>query len=199
MVKKMNLDPNPLRQFEKWFNEALTGGETAPEAMALATASPAGIPSVRMVLLKGVHKAGFEFFTNFDSRKSHELKGNPHAAVVFWWRNLQRQVRAEGSIEKIDSEEADEYFRTRPRGSQIGAWASRQSQVISGRAELEKRVRDYEIKFSDREVPRPPFWGGFRLIPSSIEFWEERPDRLHDRLLYRISADRIWLLERLSP
>ncbi len=199
MMRKNDLDSNPLKQFDKWFDEAGASGETMPEAMALATASPAGIPSLRMVLLKGIHKGGFEFFTNFDSRKSLELETNPNAAVVFWWKNLRRQVRVEGAIERIDSEEADEYFRTRSRGSQIGAWASHQSQAISDRAELEKLVKDYEKSFSDREVSRPSYWGGFRLIPDSIEFWEERPDRLHDRFRYRISADKNWILERLSP
>jgi pyridoxamine 5'-phosphate oxidase len=198
-MRKSDMDRDPFRQFEKWFDEAMSGGEITPEAMALATATPAGIPSVRMVLLKGIHKGGFEFYTNLDSRKGKEINANPHAAVVFWWKNLRRQVRAEGVLERINPEEADEYFRTRPRGSQTGAWASHQSRVISDRAELEELLKDYEKKFSGQEVPRPPYWGGFRLIPVSIEFWEERTDRLHDRLLYRFSANKNWHLERLAP
>jgi pyridoxamine 5'-phosphate oxidase len=198
-MRKADLDPNPFRQFDKWFDEALAGGETLPEAMALATTSLAGHPSVRMVLLKGIHKGGFEFYTNLKSRKSGELEDNPRAAVVFWWIKLRRQVRAEGFIERVDSKDADEYFRTRSRESQIGAWASRQSQQIPDREELERCVQEYENKLAGREVPRPPYWGGYRLIPESIEFWQEQPGRLHDRLLYRISADKNWVLERLCP
>jgi pyridoxamine 5'-phosphate oxidase len=198
-MRKVDLDPNPFRQFEKWFDEARAGGEASPEAMALATTSLAGYPSVRMVLLKGIQKGGFEFYTNLKSRKSGELEENPRAAVVFWWSHLRRQVRAEGLIQRIDSKDADEYFRTRPRDSQIGAWASRQSQQIPDREELERCVQEYENKLAGREVRRPPFWGGFRLIPESIEFWQQQPARLHDRLLYRRSADQGWLLERLAP
>jgi len=198
-MRKADLDPNPFRQFEKWFDEARAGGESLPEAMALATASLSGHPSVRMVLLKGIHKEGFEFYTNLISRKSQELEENPRAALVFWWSQLQRQVRAEGIIERIDSKDADEYFRNRSRESQIGAWASRQSQQIPDREELERCVQEYEKKLAGREAPRPPFWGGFRLIPENIEFWQEQTARLHDRLLYRRSADQDWILERLAP
>ena len=166
MIRKR--DPDPLRQFENWLDEALAAGEALPEAMALATASPDGVPSVRMVLFKGLSTAGLEFFTNYSSRKCIEMDANPHAAVVFWWEKLRRQVRLEGIVEKLDAKKSDEYFRTRPRGSQISAWASRQSQVIADRKELEELVSDAEVKFRGREVLRPPFWGGYRLIPSSM-------------------------------
>jgi pyridoxamine 5'-phosphate oxidase len=199
MVRKTDLNPDPLRQFENWFDEALAAGEALPEAMALATASHDGVPSVRMVLFKGLSDAGLEFFTNFNSRKCLEMNANPRVAVVFWWQKLRRQVRWEGTVEKLNAKRSDEYFRTRPRGSQIGSWASRQSQVIADRKELEERLRDCETKFRGREVPRPPFWGGYQLIPSSVEFWQERSDRLHDRLRYRRAEDGIWIIERLSP
>jgi len=193
------MDQDPLLEFERWFEKARASGEALPEAMALATASPAGVPSVRMVLFKGINKGGFEFFTNFNSRKGRELEANPFASIVFWWERLRRQVRVEGRVQKVEEEQADQYFRTRPRGSQLGAWASRQSQVIPNRADLENRAQALEVKYRGREVPRPPFWGGFRLIPDSMEFWLGRADRLHDRLLYRRSKDDRWILERLDP
>ncbi len=193
------MDQDPLLEFWRWFEKARASGEALPEAMALATASPAGAPSVRMVLFKGINNGGFEFFTNFDSRKGRELEVNSLASIVFWWERLRRQVRVEGRVQKVEEEQADQYFRTRPRGSQIGAWASRQSQAIPNRADLEARVRALEVEYQGREVPRPPFWGGFRLIPESMEFWQERADRLHDRLRYRRSMDDRWILERLDP
>jgi pyridoxamine 5'-phosphate oxidase len=193
------LGPDPLREFEKWFEAARASGEAMPEAMALATASPAGVPSVRMVLFKGIHEGGFEFFTNFHSRKGREMEANPRAAVVFWWERLRRQVRVEGRVEKMGAEQADEYFRTRQRGSQLGAWASRQSSVISDRADLEQTVQALQARYRGREVPRPPFWGGFRLLPDIMEFWHGRENRLHDRFRYRRSEDRGWLVERLAP
>jgi pyridoxamine 5'-phosphate oxidase len=157
-MRKSEMDPDPIKQFEKWFNEAQASGIIAPEAMALATATPEGRPSVRMILLKGIRKGGFEFYTNLESRKGRELESNPRASILFWWNPLRWQVRVEGIIEKIDSEEADAYFQTRPRGSQIGAWASPQSRPIPDRLELERRVQAYEGKFSNK-VARPPFWG----------------------------------------
>ena len=198
-IQERELDPDPLREFQKWFDKARASGEAMPEAMALATATPAGVPSVRMVLFKGIDKEGFEFFTNFQSRKSRELDANPRAAIVFWWERLQLQVRAEGRVEKAEAARADEYFRTRPRGSQIGAWVSHQSQLIPDRACLQRRAQELEKTYSGLEVPRPPFWGGFRLIPDSMEFWHGRANRLHDRLRYRQSGTREWVLERLSP
>ncbi len=198
-VQDEELDRDPLLEFEKWFKKARLSGEAFPDAMALATASSAGVPSVRMVLFKGINKGGFEFFTNLNSRKGRELEANPLASIAFWWERLQRQVRVEGRVQKVEEEQADQYFATRPRGSQIGAWASRQSQVIPNRADLEARVRALEVKYQGSEVPRPPFWGGFRLIPDSMEFWLGRADRLHDRLRYRRSTDDHWILERLDP
>jgi pyridoxamine 5'-phosphate oxidase len=199
MIRKIDLDPDPLRQFEKWLEEALAAGEELPEAMALATASYGGVPSVRMVLFKGLGDTGLEFFTNFNSRKCLEMNANPYAAVAFWWQKQRRQVRLEGVVEKLNAKKSDEYFRTRPRGSQLGAWASRQSQIIANRKELEERVRERVAEFYSREIPRPPFWGGYRLIPSSVEFWQGRADRLHDRLRYRRAEDGSWIIERLSP
>ena len=198
-MQEEELNPDPFRQFGKWFEDARASGEPMPEAMALATVSAEGAPSVRLVLFKGLHREGFEFFTNFDSRKGLELEANPRAAAVFWWERLRRQVRIEGRVEKVEAERADEYFRTRPRGSQIGAWASHQSRVIPDRAHLKLRVQAIEAKYRGREVPRPPFWGGFRLVPDNMEFWHGQASRLHDRLRYRRSADNSWVLERLAP
>jgi pyridoxamine 5'-phosphate oxidase len=198
-MKRAELDTDPLKQFEKWFEAAVAAGEALPEAMALATASPEGIPSVRMVLCKGIHDGGFEFFTNLNSKKSREMESNPYAAAVFWWHRVKRQIRLEGSVEKLEPGRAEAYFRTRPRGSQIGAWASRQSQVILSREELERRAGVFEKIYLDREVPCPSFWGGFRLIPSSMEFWQERAHRLHDRVRYRRTQEGRWVKERLAP
>ncbi len=198
-MRRVDLDADPLKQFEKWFEEATAGGDTLPQAMALATASPQGIPSVRMVLFKSIRDGGFEFFTNLKSRKGREMDSNPYAAAVFWWQRLKRQVRVDGRVEKLAPERAKEYFHTRERGSQIGAWASRQSHVISNREELENRVKAFEKKYLGQKVPCPPFWGGFRLIPSSIEFWQQRANRLHDRFRYRRLEDGSWVTERLAP
>ena len=198
-MRKKEMHPDPLRQFEKWFEEALASGDVLPEAMSLATVSHEGVPSVRMVLFKGIRQGGLEFFTNFESRKGREIDANPLAAVLFWWEQLRRQVRFVGHVRKEDAARSDEYFRTRSRGSQIGAWASRQSEVISSREELEQRADFFEEKYRGRDIPRPPYWGGFRLIPHSVEFWEERPDRLHDRLSYRRAGNEDWIIERLAP
>jgi pyridoxamine 5'-phosphate oxidase len=189
---------DPFEQFDRWFKEAAESGAILPEAMSLSTTTVDGHPSSRMVLLKEVDRRGFVFYTNYESRKSEDLAANPFAALLFWWGALERQVRIEGAVEPVNEEESDAYFRTRPRGSQLGAWASEQSSVITSREVLEKRLAELEAEYADREVPRPEFWGGFRVLPTEIEFWQGRANRLHDRLLYRREENR-WVMERLAP
>ena len=176
----------------------MAAGLPEPEAMALATATPDGVPSVRFVLLKGIDERGVEFYTNYESRKGRELAANPAAALAVLWKPLQRQVRLEGVVEVLTPEESDEYFATRSRGSQLGAWASRQSEVIPDREWLEARLASLETSYPS-EVPRPPHWGGYRLVPSVIEFWEGRPNRLHDREAFTRGLDGAWHSRRLSP
>jgi len=191
--------PDPIEQFIRWFSEAEQAGIPQPNAMTLATAAKDGAPSARMVLLKGVDSRGFVFYTNFDSRKGRELNENPRAALLFWWEPLQRQVRVEGRVQRLDEAESDAYFASRPRGHQLQAHASLQSRVIPHRDELEERFRAAEEEFEGRQVARPRWWGGFRVVPESVEFWQEGPNRLHDRLRYRREAGGGWRLERLAP
>jgi pyridoxamine 5'-phosphate oxidase len=198
VLQESAADPDPLAQFKRWYADAETAGIRAPQAMTLATASPDGAPSARMVLLKGADEAGFVFFTGYVSRKARELDANPRAALLFHWDALGRQVRIEGGVERLADEESDAYFVTRPRGAQLAAAASRQSAVLSGREELDARVRELNAEYSGQEVPRPDHWGGYRLAPESYEFWQHREDRSHDRLRYR-RAGGAWLIERLSP
>lgn len=196
---KGDLDPDPFKQFETWFNAALKAEFVHPDAFALATSSADGKPTARMLLLKGFDENGFVFYTNSESRKGEELAANPRCAMCFWWDKLERQVRIEGRVEKVPGPEADSYFASRPGGSQIGAWASEQSRIIPDREYLERRFREIEDKYQNGEVPRPGYWNGYRLVPDSIEFWQGRPNRLHDRLRYKLLRDGSWAIERLAP
>jgi pyridoxamine 5'-phosphate oxidase len=189
---------DPIAQFERWFADARRAEVHEPNAMTLATVDAAGQPAARMVLLKGVDARGLAFFTNRDSRKARELGANPRAALVFWWGPLQRQVRFEGTVEDVEAAEADAYFASRPKGSQLAAWASAQSTVIADRAALEAAERAHRERFGEGLVPRPPFWGGYRLVPAVVEFWHGRESRLHDRLRYTRTTDG-WRIERLAP
>jgi pyridoxamine 5'-phosphate oxidase len=194
-----NLDPDPIRQFTLWFDEATKSTVPEPNAMTLATCTIDGRPSARIVLLRGVDERGFAFFTNYESRKARELDSNPWAALVFFWHDLERQVRVEGRVERVSAEESDVYFHGRPESSRIGAWASPQSQVIPSREALEERFGDLENRFADGAISRPPNWGGYRLVPDTVEFWQGRPSRLHDRLRYTRDQRGVWRIERLAP
>jgi pyridoxamine 5'-phosphate oxidase len=193
------IDRDPIRQFQIWFDDAVSAKIPMPEAMTLATATPDGMPAARMVLLKQVDQNGFVFFTNYRSAKARQLDANPHAALVFYWNQLERQVRVEGSVVRTPAEESRNYFQTRPRESQIGAWASEQSEVISGRDVLEQRARELEGLYCDREIDCPEHWGGYRVMPERIEFWKGRVGRLHDRILYERDSSGLWTISRLAP
>ena len=221
-LRRSDLEPDPIAQFKKWFDQASgragqrAGAEVLHQAlqgaaaglgaepmdltaMTLATADKEGRPSARVVLLKGVDQRGFVFYTNYDSRKGQELAENPQAALVFYWSDQERQVCIAGEVSKLPPAESDAYFKTRPRGSRLAAWASQQSAVVRDRAALEEKWKQMEAQYAGQEVPRPPFWGGYLLSPARIEFWQGRPNRLHDRFCYTRQPDKTWLIERLSP
>lgn len=198
-LDESDVDADPFRQFAAWFDEARAASPVEPNAMALATVGADGRPSLRMVLLKGADERGFVFYTNYESRKGRELADTPWAALTFFWPEMERQIRIEGRVEPVSAEESDAYFHSRPVGSQLSASASHQSEVIAGREELEQRVAALSAQYHDQEIPRPENWGGFRVIPDAIEFWQGRANRLHDRLRYRLLASGGWQIERLSP
>jgi pyridoxamine 5'-phosphate oxidase len=221
-LRREDLAPDPMAQFKLWFDQAtgarasgrvlkffvrtykaLLGLKTTEQidvnAMTLSTVDKEGRPSARMVLLKGVDERGFIFYTNYQSRKGRELAENPHASLVFYWPELERQVCVAGTVSKVPGAESDAYFRSRPRGSRLAAWASNQSEAISNRATLEEKWAEFERKFPEPEIPRPPHWGGYVLAPARVEFWQGRPNRLHDRFIYARQSNQIWKLERLSP
>ena len=197
-LAERDVDPDPIRQFERWFADATSARVPEPNAMTLSTATRDGVPSARIVLLKGVDANGFVFYTDYRSRKGAELAENPLAALTFLWKEIERQVRITGSVTRVSMQESEAYFRTRPPGSRLGAWASHQSSVIANREEIEARLQDVAVRFPNGNVPLPPHWGGFRVSPDEIEFWQGRSDRLHDRLLYR-RGERGWEISRLSP
>lgn len=192
------VNKNPFKQFDKWFNEALNSNLSEPNAMALATSTRDGKPSLRIVLLKGFDEDGFVFYTNYKSRKGHELHENPYAAITFFWSELQRQVRIEGKISKVSREKSEEYFHSRPIKSQLGALASHQSQTLKNRQELDNIYKKLELEYQDKEIPKPEYWGGYILKPESIEFWQGRRSRLHDRILFTRNNNN-WDISRLSP
>ena len=198
-LSETDLNPDPILQFNQWLQDATAAGVFEPGATCLATASRQGEPSARMVLLKGVEERGFIFYTNYESPKARDLAENPRAALVVAWVELARQVRISGNVERISREESARYFETRQPGSRLSAWASHQSQLIDSRQALAERMQRFQARFDDGDIPLPPFWGGYCLSPTRIEFWQGRPDRLNDRLRYRRQAESKWILERLAP
>ena len=198
-LRRADLHSDPLRQFGAWFAAALAADLRDVNAMSLATATPDGKPSVRIVLLKGFDERGFAFFTNYDSEKARDLEANPSAALAFYWAQLERQVRISGAVERTSREDSAAYFHSRPIGSQLGAWASKQSEVIDARRILDSRLTEMTERFGNGEIPLPPHWGGYRVKPDKIEFWQGRPNRLHDRFRYTRQADGTWLIDRLAP
>ena len=198
-LRRRDLDPNPIKQFGNWFTAAIEAGIRDVNAMSLATATADGRPSVRIVLLKEFDHDGFVFFTNYQSEKGRQLEANPHAALAFYWIELDRQIRVSGTVEKTSHGESERYFHSRPPGSQLGAWASRQSEVLDARRVLDARMAKITERFADKPIPLPPHWGGFRLKPDTIEFWQGRPDRLHDRFRYTLQSNGTWLIDRLAP
>ena len=198
-LSEKDLNSDPIAQFGVWFQQALDADLLEPNAMTLATATPDGKPTARIVLLKGVDERGFVFYTNYESQKGQQLIANPYAALVFLWDKLERQIRVEGKVVKLSREESTEYFHSRPKASQLGAIASDQSRVIPNREVLEQKLDELKTKYQDETVPIPKHWGGFRVIPNHIEFWQGRPSRLHDRLVYDLQSDRSWQIQRLAP
>lgn len=190
---------DPIQQFGIWWQEALQSEIVEVNAMTLATANEQGVPSARIVLLKGYDERGFVFFSNYESKKAGDLQVNPMASLVFFWKELERQVRISGRVEKVTELESDQYFQSRPEGSRIGAWASPQSTVISSRQVIEEKVEALQASFEGKEIPRPLHWGGYRVVPSSIEFWQGRSSRLHDRIQYTLQSDDNWVIDRLAP
>jgi pyridoxamine 5'-phosphate oxidase len=198
-LSKRDLDPDPIAQFRVWLDDARAEGISLPEAVALATVDGRGRPSVRHVLLRGVDRRGFVFYTNYESRKGRELNANPSAGMAFYWPELHRQVCVTGTVERTSREESEAYFRSRPREARVGAWASRQSEVVSSREELDARYREIDARYPGDGVPLPANWGGFRLAPETVEFWKGREHRLHDRFRYTMQTDGTWVIERLFP
>ncbi len=198
VLTEQDVAADPIEQFTRWFGEAVTAAVVEPNAMCLATATPDAYPSARMVLLKGVDARGFVFYTDYRSRKGQELADNPHASLCFFWAELERQVRVNGAVQRVSRAEADEYFQSRPLPSRVGAWTSHQSMVLTDRTVLEQQLADNEARFSGGHVPLPEHWGGFRVVPEEIEFWQGRESRLHDRIQFRREAG-LWVRRRLSP